>query len=90
MSEKLTAAVEEYIARQERRQHPAGKFDKAGRWYPSETEVQDCCRAIRSPSRAYPYSYMTHCRTAEHVAHLYEVDPGELRRAIRRSQKAAS
>jgi hypothetical protein len=47
--------------------HPKGKFDSAGRWYPSNSEVRDCCERIRSPSRRWPYSLMLHCRTAKHV-----------------------
>jgi hypothetical protein len=64
--------VEEvYKSRQDRQTHPDGKFDKQGRWYPSEAEwVDECCRGIRSPSRAWPYSYMVHCRTKKHVENL--------------------
>jgi hypothetical protein len=76
-------AVKVYADRKVRLTHPAGKFDGGGRWYPAETETCDCCRGIRSPSRAWPYSLMTHCRTAEHVAHLCGVDAKELRKAAR-------
>lgn len=65
--QKVVKAVEEYEKLQSREIHPNGEFDKAGRWYPSESESQDCCSEIRSPSRAYPYSYMVHCRTLAHV-----------------------
>lgn len=79
----LETAVSLYHARKARRAHPEGKFDKAGRFYPAETEERECCQGIRTPSRAFPYSYMTHCRTAAHVAALYGVDAAELRRAAR-------
>ncbi len=81
--QKLEQAAKEYVGRRERMVHPDGYFDNAGRWYPYSDEVQNCCKGIRSPSRAYPYSYMTHCRTAIHVANLYEVDATDLRRAVK-------
>ena len=53
-----------YTARKERIIHPEGKFDNASRWYPSESEDADgFTRNLRSPSRAWPYSYMTGART---------------------------
>lgn len=85
---KLQEAAQEYIGRQDRRRHPAGKFDKGGRWYPGEDEECSCCRGVRSPSRAYPYSLMVHCRTIGHVAQLYGVDEAELRREVRKSRPA--
>lgn len=88
MDEKLLKAVEEYEKRQRRASHPAGKFDNGGRWYPSEAEHQKCCNGVRSPSRNWPYSYMTHCRTAEHIAHLYGVDLKDLRHEINIRAKA--
>ena len=82
-SPEVETAAREYIARQSRDTHPDGTFDRAGRWYPSESEWCNCCTGIRSPSRAYPYSLMTHCRSAGHVAALYGVDARDLRRAIK-------
>ena len=79
----LHAAAKTYLARHDRVEHPAGGFDRAGRWVPSAIERQDCCECIRTPSRAYPYSLMLHCRSAEHVANLFGVTPRELRRAAR-------
>jgi hypothetical protein len=67
----MKAKIDElYVARKERRAHPDGKFDNAGRWEPSESEKCECCRGIRSPSRAYPYSMVAHCRSRKHVANL--------------------
>ncbi len=82
-----TQAAQEYIKRQDRTAHPAGKFDNVGRWYPSDGEKCNCCKSVRSPSRAWPYSYMVHCRTAEHVAHIYNVDVKDVRREARRIRK---
>jgi hypothetical protein len=67
----LTAAV--YEARRDRQVHPDGSFDSAGRWYPSDAE--DCGgdgTCVRSPSRAWPYSYMLRCRTRQHCRALVE------------------
>ena len=81
--EKLECAIEEYKARQKRSRHPDGRFDGGGRWYPSQSEEQECCLHIRQPSRAYPYSLLTHCRTIQHIAELYSVDKRELKDAVR-------
>lgn len=80
-------AAKEYQNRQERKTHPQGTFDKAGRWYPDEEEHCNCCNAIRSPSRAYPYSYMTHCRTKQHVANLYGVSVAEINAVLKAKTK---
>lgn len=79
----VEAAVAEYLTRQSRLHNPKGKFDKARRWYPSEEEEQPCCKEIRSPSRARPYSLMLHCRTMKHVASLYGVGYKELTEALK-------
>ncbi|MDA8212139.1 MAG: hypothetical protein M0021_09720 [Clostridia bacterium] len=90
LSEQVLKAAQEYLNRRDRISHPSGSFDKAGRWYPSESETCDCCGAICSPSRAFPYSYMVHCRTAGHVAKLYGVDVKELLKAARQLEKATA
>lgn len=79
----LEQATIDYTSRKDRTSHPDGTFDKAGRFYPSDSETCSCCSGLRSPSRAYPYSLMLHCRTIKHVAHLHGVSPTELRKAIR-------
>jgi len=61
------AITECYEARRDRKVHPEGKFDSAGRWYPSSSEGTP---SVRSPSRAWPYSYLLACRTRRHVAGL--------------------
>jgi len=80
-------ALAEFEDRQIRKIHPDGKFDNAGRWYPSDDEWCPCCNSVRSPSRAYPYNYMVHCRTLGHVANLYSVSEKRLR-ALRRGRVA--
>jgi hypothetical protein len=61
-----------YVLRKRRIVHPDGTFDKAQRWDPSENEHCACCNPIRAPTRAWPYSYMTHCRTLVHTATLLQ------------------
>lgn len=78
----LDLAVNEYIARQSRQHHPAGKTD-GHRWYPAVSEHCSCCNAIRTPSRKWPWSLMLHCRTAVHVAALYGVNASDILRAAR-------
>lgn len=61
-----------YRERKERKDHPDGSFDNGGRWYPDEDERCHCCSGIRSPSRAFPYSLMSHCRSKKHVKNLVD------------------
>jgi hypothetical protein len=63
-----------YERRRDRIDHPDGHSD-GKRWYPSDDEKCDCCRGIRSPSAAYPWSYMVHCRTRSHCTELYNKNP---------------
>jgi hypothetical protein len=85
----LPAVVEKFERRQDRLENPDGAFDKKGRWYPSKDERQECCSSIRYPSRAWPYSYMVHCRTLQHIQHLLGVAKEQwIRRA--RSKKVAA
>jgi len=43
--------------------NPRGKFDSAGRFYASNSELI----SVRSPSRAWPYPEMMACRTKKYV-----------------------
>ena len=78
MNTKITTAARCMHARKNRLEHPSGTFDTAGRWYPDDDERQYCCGWIRGPSRAYPYSYMVHCRTVEHIANLHDLNNAEI------------
>lgn len=60
----------EYAARQSRRTDPDGSFDRQGRFDLSDQEYCSCCIPVRSPSRRWPYSQMTHARTLKHIRHL--------------------
>ena len=55
--------AEVYKALKDRVIHPAGDFDKAGRWYAEHSELI----SVRSPSRSWPYSQMMACRTLKYV-----------------------
>ncbi|HSH85384.1 MAG TPA: hypothetical protein VK979_09555 [Guyparkeria sp.] len=90
MTDQITKAAQEYLDRRDRRTHPDGTFDNAKRWYPSSTERCDCCNSIRSPSRAWPMSYMKHCRSAAHVASLYGVEARDLKRRARELEASQS
>ena len=65
--------------------HPDGEFDKAGRWYPT-VETPSLAK-IRMPSRAFPYSYMSHCRTVTRVSELTGVDAKIIRLVARELKK---
>ncbi len=67
LAKSILAAAHEYIALRDRSIHPVGTFDSAGRFYLATR--CECCRSIKSPSRAYPFSHMVHARSIVHVAH---------------------
>ena len=73
----LEAAIEAlYVARRDRQASPEGKFDRAGRWYPSEEEdADDFTSGIRCPSANWPYSYLKAACTRKHVRNLAAVNP---------------
>jgi len=52
-----------FVQLKEREINPSGRFDNGGRWYADNGELLAC----RAPSRAYPYSEMTACRTRNYV-----------------------
>jgi hypothetical protein len=86
----LEAAYRTWRARQDRTAHPAGHTDRGGRWYPADDEYRPCCDQVRSPSRAYPWSLMLHCRSITHVAALHGVPAAALRAHARSLQPSAA
>ena len=86
-NDNLKKAAHEYIDRRERISHPEGKFAHARRWYPGNNESRGCCATIRSPSRSYPFSLNTHCRSLEHISKLFNVSKLELRREVAKIRK---
>lgn len=81
--QQVAVAVVSYLGRQARKEHPAGDFDNAKRWYPSDSEECECCEGLRSPSRSWPNSLNKHCRSLEHVAALNKVARIDLSRAVK-------
>lgn len=84
---RTNAAARTYLLRQARLEHPDGHFDAAGRWHPRDGERCPCCTAVRPPSAAHPYTLNRHCRSAAHVAALYDVDRNEMLLAARALQR---
>lgn len=60
-------AASRYIKLKNRTTHPEGTFDSAKRFYLNKR--CECCAGIRSPSRNFPFSHITHGRSVVHVAH---------------------
>jgi len=83
----LEVAAREYLARQDRRSDPVGGFEPNGTWFPAPSERRDCCDEVRWPSRRWPWSLMEHCRSAKHVAALYNVSRADLLRVARRIEE---
>lgn len=82
LTKKLRRVVGHYFDLQSRKAHPLGEFDNAKRWTP-HTPLE-CCQGIRTPSRSWPYSLLTHCRSSVHVASENGYDVRTLQAAIRR------
>lgn len=53
---------------QEREIHPSGTFDNGGRFYATHSDLIN----VRYPSRKWPYSHMTACRTLKYVKAINE------------------
>lgn len=73
-------AATRYIRRKNRSERPEGCFDRAKRFWLSED--LPCCR-VRTPSRAHPFSELSHGRTIVHVANLESADLKAVRRLVR-------
>lgn len=82
---KINRAAQRYLRRRDRDEHPEGRTDNAGRWYPAESEKFDASHH-RFPSRYWPWSYMTACRTIAHCAMLEGIPEllSEVRKEARR------
>ncbi|MFA6015452.1 MAG: hypothetical protein WC742_10330 [Gallionellaceae bacterium] len=85
---QLNKAVRCFISRQNRDAHPDGSSDRAKRWVPAAHEKCECCTRIRTPSRSFPLSLLTHCCTIIHIANLFDVDKSTLRQAVNNYKKS--
>ncbi|HNY42107.1 MAG TPA: hypothetical protein PKJ41_17010 [Bryobacteraceae bacterium] len=88
--EKVLRAAFKFLRRKHRIEHPDGKFDNGGRWYPAHSEPLDT-GCFRSPSRRFKYSYLTACRSARHCAVIEHcADVTLVRRIALRIEKSES
>ncbi len=83
-----TAYGERCFGRSDATKPPDGDVDEDGAWWPSESERRPCCDDVRQPSAANKFSLKYHCATQKHLANLFDVDPLELQRELRRQRKA--
>jgi hypothetical protein len=74
----VTEAAKTFNLRKSRQADPEGSYDSGRRWMPSIAEKCACCESIRLPSIKWPASLLQHCRSAAHIALLYQVDREEL------------
>ena len=65
-NKEIIQAVYEML--QNRKIHPTGTFDKAGRFYATHDDLIN----VRTPSRAWPFSHMNACRTKKYVKAVCE------------------
>jgi hypothetical protein len=73
-------AAARYLRRKNRKEMPAGNFDNAKRFFLAEN--LSCC-GVRAPSRAHPFSELSHGRTMVHVSNLEGADLKAVRRLVR-------
>lgn len=74
----IVAAAETYERRRARLEHPAGSFDRAGRFDLAEPMH----KPVRPPSRRFPYSELLHGRTLGHCAFLTGADEADTRAVV--------
>jgi hypothetical protein len=60
-----------YEDRQSKKLFPWGNF-RSCKWLPFGEEKLECCKKVRLPSRNFPYSYLTHCKTLKHIKKLFD------------------
>lgn len=72
------AAAGTYARRRARLEHPAGSFDRAGRFDLAEPTHKH----VRTPSRRFPYSEMVHGRTLGHCAFPHGADESGARAVV--------
>jgi len=58
---------------------PASSFVKFSFW----VYVSFFCESISSPTRSFPYSLMTHCRTLKHVCYEFDVEEKAVRYVLK-------
>jgi hypothetical protein len=81
---RLRLALEAFLARESRALGPEGEW-REGLWFPSPNERRPCCEGLQ-PTPANKQALESHCRSAAHVAALFEVPVLDLRRALKRAR----
>lgn len=56
-------------------------------WIPYPWECRPCCSKMAAAPPNFPWHYKRHCKTVTHVAELFLVDEGELRRMVEKPRK---
>lgn len=88
-NERAVRAAIRHINRKDGDEHPAGKYDRAGRWFPDASERLPLS-CYRTPSRRFPNSYRDACKSMLHCAILEgEEDPLLVRRIVNSIGKAS-
>lgn len=75
----MRQALIAYYRRKRHMEDPEGRRRRDGRWLPTRSERQPCCKLVRPPTERKPDTLLQHCSTVEHVAHLHGVNPIRLR-----------
>lgn len=70
-----------YLRRRSGLDNPPGYY-KGRLWFPFDAEKRACCEQIKHPN-SLRQSLLRHCRSAGHVAALYQVEVRELRRVAK-------
>jgi hypothetical protein len=83
VGDDIVDAAVKFRSLRDRITNPNGYFDSGGRWYPADDNTCPDCASVRSPSKRWPYSYLKHCRTANHVASVVGVDATNVKRVAK-------
>jgi hypothetical protein len=84
MSDKITAALTEYVHRNFGGTKPKGEMvmvGSKGRFVLDESEILDCCKSVT------PYMRFSHAFSVKHIATLYGISTNSLNVAIREWKK---
>lgn len=76
----VRAAAEEYVARQEYRSDPKMAEDHTDKYNIADEEKRSCC----TPYLRRRYELNRHCRSAEHVANLFDVSLQDMMNEVTR------
>ena len=52
---------------------PEGMMTDDGVWEASPRNTGICCSRVRPPDESNPYRLLRHCRTADHVFHIFSL-----------------